>query len=180
MAIMKIVQTLLQTRDSHNRHTLVQRDGRIISATSSINQPIEEENVLQFEDSIGCRLPEDYRLFLMNFNGAKIFQELLDGENIGGGLELFSIQEIVENLEYMDTRKQFLPIGYVDQQYLSITLEAIEKKNPNYLFLLGNTDGPRPLQLNVEMFLDRFIVSQGSAFWDWPIYTAKNSQYTDS
>lgn len=177
MAITKIVQTLLQTMDRHNRHTLVQRGGRLISATSSVNHPIEEENVQQLEESIGYRLPGDYRIFLMKFNGAKIFQELLDGENIGGGIELFSIQEIVENLEYMDSKIQFLQIGYVEQRYLTISLEAMEKKNLNYLYLQENIEGPRPLHLNVEIFLDRYIVSQGSVFWDWPIYTAENYYY---
>ncbi|MGE6489912.1 SMI1/KNR4 family protein [Paenisporosarcina sp. NPDC076898] len=174
MDVTKIIHTLIQTMDSQKRHTLVKTGGRLTSVTSSINKPNEEKNVLQFEEKIGYRLPDDYRLFLVKFNGVKIFQELLDGRNIGGGLELFSIQEIVQNLEYMDPNNKLLPIGKVEQQFLTISLEAIEKKNPNYLFLLDHIDGPRSLHLNVELFLDRFIVSQGSVFWEWPIYTAVN------
>ncbi|MGE6683475.1 SMI1/KNR4 family protein [Paenisporosarcina sp. NPDC076907] len=177
MDVTKIIQTLIQTMDSQKRHTLIKTGGRLTSVISSINQSDEEKNVLQFEERIGYRLPDDYRLFLMKFNGVKIFQELLDGRNIGGGLELFSIQEIVENLEYMDKKSKLLPIGKVEQQFLVISLEAIEKKNPNYLFLLDHIDGPRPLHLNLELFLDRFIVSQGSVFWEWPIYTAENYYY---
>ncbi len=30
------------------------------------------------------------------------------------------------------------------------------------------------MKLNFEIFLDRYIMSQGADFWEWNIYTAEN------
>ncbi len=53
--------------------------------------------------------------FITLHNGAKIFQILADGENIGGGLYLFSLEEIEEELKYEDLFEGIngIPIGHL-------------------------------------------------------------------
>lgn len=31
-----------------------------------------------------------------------------------------------------------------------------------------------PLSMNLELFIDRYMIAQGTNFWNWSIYTAKN------
>lgn len=180
MGVHKIMQAVLKATDSNNERLLIQRDGLLTRTISTVNPPAREEAIVEFERRIGHQLPKDHRSFLLEYNGAHLYQVILDnGVNGGGGLKLFSVQEMKESLKYMDGDLNFLPIGDVDQQHLAISMEAIQKKDPNYLFLMEHIDGPRRLDLNLLMFLDRFIVSQGSLFWDWPLYNADNPQYSD-
>lgn len=56
--------------------------------TFSPNQAALNE-ILNFEAKYQLKLPDDYQKFITLHNGAKIFQILADGKNIGGGLYLF-------------------------------------------------------------------------------------------
>lgn len=180
MGIKNIIEAVQRLLDSNNEQLLIQQDGLIIKSTSTVNSPAEEVVIAEFERQIGYRLPKDHRSFLLEYDGANIYQFITDlGSNGGGGLEMFSVQEMKENLDYMKLVPDFLPIGSVDQQYLSISLEAMEKKNPNYLFLLTNFDGPQALNLNFHLFLERFVIAQGIQFWEWPISSADNPHYSD-
>ncbi|AOY07524.1 hypothetical protein BKN48_20310 [Bacillus subtilis] len=58
-------------------------------------------------------LPEDYQKFMTLHNGAKIFEILSDGENIGGGLQLFSLEEIKE--ESQEEIKKLKESGEIDE-----------------------------------------------------------------
>ncbi|MGI2326750.1 SMI1/KNR4 family protein [Planococcus sp. YIM B11945] len=176
-SISRILASLMQKLDDKNEHLLLSHYGRLIPATSSFNQATDEteKKVLQLEKRIGYRLPKDHRLFLLEFNGARIYDRLLHGQNIGGGFHLFSVKEIFENYNMLETGyPEFLPIGDVEQQILAISLEALKNKNPNYIFRIDNMEGPVPLKMNLLMFLDYFVVSQGSVFWEWPIFDAVN------
>jgi hypothetical protein len=123
--------------DCKQRLIVFQTHGRKFPTTCSFNPPIKEQEMIAFEGRIGCKLPEDYRFFLTIHNGAKIFQLLLENKNIGGGLELFSVMEIMENLEYLvylDEGTSLLPVGYLEQQFLAINLEELKRDNPNIYF----------------------------------------------
>lgn len=180
MGIKKIVEAVQKLLDSNNEQLLMQQDGLIIRSTSTVNSAAEEAAITKFEQQIGHQLPEDHRSFLLEYDGMNIYQFITDlGSNGGGGLEMFSVQEMKEHLDYMRAVPHFLPIGFVDQQYLGISLEAIKKKNPNYLFLLTNFDGPQALNLNFHLFLERFVIAQGIQFWEWPNSSAASHDYLD-
>lgn len=92
---------------------------------------------------------------------------------------MFSVKELKENLYYTDVYPGFLPIGSAWDQYLAISLEAIEKGDPNYLYRIDNDEGPQALTLNFHLFLDRFVVAQGATFYEWPIYSAASRYYLE-
>ncbi|BEV37428.1 hypothetical protein BSB_05010 [Bacillus stercoris] len=54
-----------------------------------------------------------------------------------------------------------------------IDKDKLDKGDPNYLFILAIGEYT-PLNLNFEIFLDRYIQCNGATFWDWPYYTAEN------
>lgn len=180
MGIKNIIEAVQRVLDKNNERLLILNDGVIIRSTSNVNPPAKEAVIAKFEQQIGYRLPKDYRSFLLEYDGAHIYQFITDlGSNGGGGLEMFSVQEMKGNLDYMKVVPHFLPIGSADQQYLAISLEAIEKQDPNYLFLLTHFDGPQALNLNLHLFLERFVIAQGVQFWEWPIYGTNHPPYSD-
>ncbi|TWT14323.1 hypothetical protein [Planomicrobium sp. CPCC 101079] len=92
---------------------------------------------------------------------------------------MFSIKELIENLFYMEVYPVFLPIRSADDQYLAISLEAIENKDPNYLYRIDNNEGPPALTLNFHLFLNRYVAAQGATFYEWPIYSAAGRYYLE-
>lgn len=180
MGIKKIMEAVLRTVDHNNQRILIQHNGHLIKAISTVNPPADEMDIAHFEKQIGYHLPKDHHSFLLEYDGAHIYQMILDsGVNGGGGLKLYSIQEMKENLYYMEVYPGFLPIGEVDQQYLTISLEAIQIKDVNYLYRIDYIEEPHALNLNLHLFLDRFVVAQGLQFWDWPIYSAASRYYLE-
>lgn len=181
MGIKEIMEAVLKTLDSNNERQLIYHDGSIYRSTSIVNPPAEEAATAQFERQIGYELPKDYRSFLLEYNGVWVYQIITElGGNGGGGLKMFSIQELKEHLHYMEDYPHFLPIGSADQQFLAISLEAIDNKNPNYLYRLDTVEGPQALNLNLHLFLTRFVVAQGAPFWEWPNYSADSHFYSDN
>lgn len=180
MGVKEIMEAVLQVVDSNNERRLILEEGTIIRSTSTVNPAAEEAAIAEFERQIGYQLPKDYRSFLLEYNGAWILQLVTDlGSKGGGGLQMFSVEELKENLYYMEVYPGFLPIGFVYDHYLAISLDAIEKEEPNYLYRIDNDDGPTALTLNFHLFLDRFVMSQGAPFWDWPIYNAASRYYLE-
>ncbi|GAB3802600.1 hypothetical protein GCM10028868_28590 [Virgibacillus kimchii] len=64
---------------------------------------------------------------------------------------------------------EFFPVGYVHEEHLMI--KNSKKNNKNHLYF-GHLE-KRPANMNFELFVDRFIVSNGSNFWEWPWLVAE-------
>jgi hypothetical protein len=174
MFIKNTLQSLKERLNSEQAITITGEQGELLLTTCIFKPSIVENEITDFENIINSNLPEDYKEFLRNHNGANFFQVLLDGSiNIGGGLELFSINEVLENKKNLGEDSSFIPIGYISENYLMINLESVKAKNPNYLYINSLLEA-RSLELNLEIFLDRYIISQGASFWNWTIYTAEN------
>ncbi|MFC9601562.1 SMI1/KNR4 family protein [Peribacillus butanolivorans] len=150
----------------------------------SFNNPATKEQIEEFEKKTEWILPEDYKAFLFIHNGCMLFEHIdEDGDNVGGGLWLHSLEEIESAYKDMqadepDNPLPFIPIGSVLDGTLAISNKKLNAKEPNYLL---NFDIPseefsedEDIQLNFELFLDRYIISQGNDFWNWTTYTAEN------
>lgn len=122
------------------------------------------------------KFPDDYKEFLLLHNGASLFSRIdEDGEEGGGELWLFSIQEIKEAVEDYNIKKGvYLPIGSVLDQSLAISSEPLKKRSLNYLGIAEIVDHYEPINLNFELFLSRFITTLGENFWEWDSWTADN------
>lgn len=174
MIINKTLDALKNKLNDKGNLEVIAEQGNIHTVNCSFSPPIKDEVLAAFLEKNSWTLPEDYKEFLTLHNGARIFEMLLGNTNIGGGLNLYSIQEIVKTYEDLQLSSTYFPIGYVLENHLLINNNDIEQDNPNYLYLAGTSLKPEPLNLNFELFLDRFVVSQGSNFWEWPNYTATN------
>ncbi|MBD1381695.1 SMI1/KNR4 family protein [Metabacillus arenae] len=172
--IYKTLEALKNKLDDEGNMEVIAEQGNIHTVNCSFNSPICNETLLAFQQESNWTLPDDYKEFLTHHNGARIFEMLLGKVNIGGGLRIYSMQEIQKTYENLQLTSTYYPIGYVLESYLLINNKDIEQKNLNYLFIASTFPEIKPLNLNFELFFDRFIISQGANFWDWPNYTAKN------
>lgn len=68
-----------------------------------------------------------------------------------------------------------IPVGHLLEECdLIIDRERLKEGDPNYLYLLEDGLEYKPLDLNFEIFLDRYVMCHGQPFWEWRYYTAEN------
>ncbi|KAA6446954.1 SMI1/KNR4 family protein [Bacillus swezeyi] len=158
-----------------NEITLLSREGDVREAVCNFNNPASEEEIGEFEERTAIELPSDYKEFIKIHNGADIFDLLYAGCNIGGGLHLFSLNEVEESLKKLTyLKKEHVPIAHLlEGSLLLVDQKILKANNRNYLVLFSGLEY-KPLNSNFELFIDRFVLSQGENFWEWPIYTAEN------
>ncbi len=174
----KTINGLKSLLDEKGAIKLFCSEGYIVESlvTFSPNKASLSE-IQNFQSNHKFTLPDDYLKFISQHNGAKIFEILSEGENIGGGLHLFSLEEIEEELKYelLFEGINGIPVGYLlEECHLMIDKDRVNQGDPNYLFIFESGSEYNPLNLNFEIFLDRYIMSNGDAFWDWKYYTAEN------
>ena len=173
--IQNTLSGLKQLLNNNDQMKSVAEEGEVYTVSCSFNPPIKTTEVKMFESEHDIKLPEDYKAFLKLHNGARIYESVDDdGVNIGGGLHLFSLDDIKETQEVEYISEHGIPIAHLlEDCYLILDIEKLKSTDPNYLNILEFTD-IKILNLNFEIFLDRYIISQGVPFWSWPIYTAEN------
>lgn len=161
--------------DKNEQMKTISEEGEVGSVSCSFNAPIQTTEIELFERENNIKLPEDYKAFLTLHNGARIYELIAEDDiNIGGGLEIFSLDEIKEYQEIEYLSEHGIPIAHLlNDCYLILDTEKLKSGNPNYLCIMEFTE-LSSLNLNFEIFLDRYIISQGEVFWSWPIYTAEN------
>ncbi|KRF54827.1 hypothetical protein ASG97_05380 [Bacillus sp. Soil745] len=161
--------------DNNEQMKTISEEGEVGSVSCSFNAPIQTTEIELFERENNIKLPEDYKAFLTLHNGARIYELIAEDDiNIGGGLEIFSLDEIKEYQEIEYLSEHGIPIAHLlNDCYLILDTEKLKSGNPNYLCIMEFTE-LSSLNLNFEIFLDRYIISQGEVFWSWPIYTAEN------
>lgn len=181
--ISKSLTGLKKVLNNNNRMEILGIEGAVLEVKCTFNEPSNIEKLKQFEESTGLLLPDDYRDFLLIHDGAIIFEVLLNSSiNIGGGLYLFSIDEVKNRKEELAFQQNHYPIAsLLEGHHLVVDVEKIKNNDRNYLLITNPFfDEITMLNLNFELFLDRYLLSQGSSFWEWPIYTAQNYYRTHS
>ncbi|WP_046174110.1 SMI1/KNR4 family protein [Domibacillus indicus] len=147
--------------------------GHIYKAVCTFNDPASDGEITEFEQKTGLLLPRDYKAFLKITNGCRLF----DDSEYGGEIELYSLAQILEwNGDYGEGEGCF-DIAYIYQDNIVIDSKQYAENQKNYLLWKSHIDPfseAEPLGMNFELWLDRFIMSQGAKFWWWPIYTAEN------
>ncbi|NPC93411.1 SMI1/KNR4 family protein [Bacillus sp. WMMC1349] len=158
-----------------NEITLFCTEGDSCETVCSFHEPASDKEIRDFEEIASVKLPSDYKAFLKLHNGADIFDLLSEGSNIGGGLHLFNLNQVNHDLhELTHLEEEYIPIAHLlEGSHLLIDQRILKKERRNYLVLFSGIDY-EPLNLNFELFMDRYILSQGQNFWEWPIYTAEN------
>jgi len=168
----KTINALKQRLQENNGVIRIQSaEGHLTYGTCKFFEPLDNKEILSFEKELGYKLPEDYIRFLQITNGCKLF----DHPEYGGESYLYGLYDIFE-LTYEEPNDGYLKIGYFYTNNIVIDLRAFNAGDLNYILVKGHIDQfyeARKLNMNFELWLDRFIMSQGALFWNWLITAEK-------
>ncbi|EPE62035.1 hypothetical protein L479_01569 [Exiguobacterium sp. S17] len=159
---MVAVQALKQ-RLVNNRLDVQLEEGYVNQLAFAFNHPGTDDEL----DRLPKETPLAVRALLKEHNGAKLFEDT----EYGGGIELFSVDEIIASRERWECPPSFLPIGagrdgeWIVCEYISETEDRMWIGE----FLTFDEADARlnRLPFNFSRWLDYLIVAQGAAFWDW-------------
>ncbi|TGK92552.1 SMI1/KNR4 family protein [Leptospira levettii] len=171
--IRKTISTLKERLKKNNGILEIQcTEGFLIQVSCQFNEPTKSDDLICFQKALNINLPIDYVQFLYLTNGCSLFNEV----KTGGESLLYSIQNIV-NEDYAELNSNFLTIGRIFQDDILIDLSRSKNGFDNYINIkssIDQFDDSIKLNMNFELWFDRFIVCQGDKFWDWPFYSAEN------
>lgn len=161
--------------DNGNIIQVQNEQGHLFYANCTFRPPVSDIDLSYFENESGFILPADYKEFLKITNGCRLFDDI----QFGGEIELYSLEQIIEsNFEHQgyDEYEGCYDIAYIYQDNIVINSKLVSQNRGNYLFWKDHIDQfkeARPLNMNFELWFDRFVVSQGTKFWWWSIHTAE-------
>nr|WP_272595572.1 SMI1/KNR4 family protein [Paenibacillus apiarius] len=148
------------------------REGYLTKATFTFNPPATDDEINNFINKTKFVLPDDYNSFLKICNGCTLF----DHPEYGGEAYIYSLEEII-NYTFEDPFNGRYKIANIYGDNIVIDFNRYQEGDNNYLMIKSQTfgfDECTDLSMNFEIWFDRYIMSQGEKFWDWPLYTAKN------
>ncbi|SEM85694.1 SMI1/KNR4 family protein [Lihuaxuella thermophila] len=173
-SLIELSLTALKKRLENNNQMIEVYGGRghIGTYTCRFHEPATLEQIRAFEEKTGWILPEDYKNFLLITNGCRLF----DHPEYGGENILYSLDEILFYAVGEPFEGRYT-IADLYGDHLVIDSHLYQSGDPDYLLVkdkIAPLKDARKLYMNFELWFDRFLISQGSSFWNWPVYTAKN------
>lgn len=170
--IEKCLSALKQRLYQNNGIIQIQlEEGALLNVTCQFNAGMDEHKIEQFFRSNDWEIPDDYASFLKLHNGATLFCDPLNG----GGLKLFDIDSILlyrNDYDYMFPPDCY-PVGMLNGAMIYICSKDVLETPDQYLYwqdCIASHDTALKLNINFEVFLDLFIISQGSEYWLWPTF----------
>ncbi|MBR0606359.1 SMI1/KNR4 family protein [Bacillus safensis] len=159
----RIVQILEKLENQLDEKNIIKFsvDGEVYEKYCTFNAPADQENIKRFEKKHHA-LPDDLKEFLCLHNGARIFEDIVFGNKVGGGLHVFSLEEIESELsnDFFDQVDGAAIAALFEGCYL-----ILNKGNSN-LYLFEDGLEYRLLDIDFETFLQKYIDSEGDAFWE--------------
>ncbi|UJE03957.1 SMI1/KNR4 family protein [Bacillus subtilis] len=138
---------------------MIQPGGFVLEdATFEFNEPATEEEIGKIESHFNVSLPKDYKEFLALHNGMKFFD----------GVEILSIEDVLEYNETEDLPENCFLIGYhFDGRYVIDTQRY--EKGLDFMFYLDaidHFDEAIEVAPSFEIWLDRLVCSNGFKYWE--------------
>ena len=154
--------------------------GSKIKYGAAIESRCSNGEISKLEKDIGYSLPADYKAFLLYTNGLKFASNLISSR-IFCLEEIYDIRSIYGTNGLLPRPKNFLPIGScVDNTvHILINLEDDITSNMYMVYVMEDTYFSR-LKCSFTTFFERFIISHGSAYWEWGAEKTNIRQRTDT
>ncbi|WP_240542639.1 SMI1/KNR4 family protein [Exiguobacterium qingdaonense] len=150
----------LKRRLVNGRLEVQMEEGYVDTLHFSFNAPATEIEIKRLTE----KMSNDVIQFLKNHNGAELFVH----PTYGGGIQLFSVDEIIEYREVWECPERFIPVG-AGRDGEWIVCEVVNE-HENYIWVgefLTYTDDIEKLPMDYTRWFDYLIVAQGAHFWDW-------------
>lgn len=145
--------------DTHGTFPLLQPGGFVFEDPYfNFKDPAAEAEIAHLENVFKVTLPNDYKEFLRLHNG----MEIIDG------IEILSINDVIQYNEVQDLPEECILIGYhFDGRYVIDTKRY--HNGLDYMFYLDSIDPfeeAQDLSSNFEIWFDRLLSSNGSKYWE--------------
>lgn len=175
--IVELALSGLRKRLDENNIMLVQgQQGYCEPAQFTFAGGAESEDINEFFRSLNLVAPWDYKEFLLRHNGARLFEH----PHYGGGIELFSLDEIRRyyvSYDYISMIPNgWYPIGSDNGDMLFIDSNQCHDRTSNYLYWTEMlfVDRAIEIEMNFERWLERILICNGAHFWDWKRETSES------
>ncbi|MCU4668674.1 SMI1/KNR4 family protein [Bacillus paralicheniformis] len=127
-------------------------------ATFHFEDPASPQAISDLEKKLGVTFPNDYKEFLLQHNGMKMFD----------GVEILNIEGIIEYNEVQDFPEGYVLIGYhFDGRYVIDTSKS--RNGLGYMLYLDSIDAIEDavnLDSNFEIWFDMLVSSNGTKYWE--------------
>jgi len=121
-----------------------------------------QKQVEELEKSIGYKLPNDYKQFLLYTNGLELSTNYISSR-------LCCMDEIYQIISIFDMRPdKFLVIGECAGASVHVAINLAEEGKRNiYIVDIIADEHFHRLNCDFRTYLDRFIATYGDTFWEW-------------
>jgi len=144
-------------------------DGKKIEVRFELNEPASFDDIANVERELGVKLPHSYKEFLINYNGARIFD--YDGLD---GFIILGTKDIIK-------ANRFAKATFDEDWIESIIIFAKYIGESNYLGFNASEDDSEytvidcffeelpedwsEIAINFDGFLEKIVEQQGKKFW---------------
>lgn len=154
-SINSIVELL---KDINSTNSKVYHHGMLLDYKFALQEPATEKIITDLETKVGSLLPSDYKQFLMVSNGMILHPEA----------RICSVHEILEFHTAFDYPKNMIVVATCLGSFLHIAINLNAKKE-KCIYVIEPIGDEFFYSINCSFteFLNRFIVSYGSDYWNW-------------
>ncbi|WEZ07197.1 SMI1/KNR4 family protein [Priestia flexa] len=135
-------------------------NGEVNFTTCTFYEGLVEEIIHQFEQKHRCVMPKDYREFLRETNGCRLFESNLVENSV-----------VLYRLEDMESQcsEDYITIGVVNQNEILLRREEASEHSVIIKSKYEPVEQAVNLHMTFEQWFDRLIMSQGNLFWTWSV-----------
>ena len=144
-------------------------DGKKIEVRFELNEPANLDDIMNVERKMGVELPDSYKEFLTNYNGARIFDyDGLDGFIILGTKDILKANEFAKATFEEDWLESIIIFAkYIgESNYLGFDCS---KDDREYVvidcFFEELPEDWSEIAINFDEFLEKIVEQQGKKFW---------------
>ncbi|QCJ44587.1 SMI1/KNR4 family protein [Bacillus sp. S3] len=167
-SILNVMEALKTRLDENNSLIVHSTSGVYPKVGFNFNKPITKYELEQIITKNHMELPTEYKEFLLLHNGAEFFTN-----EYGYSFCLYSIEKMISEYNsmkgYCDVGyilKYCYPIGYVvDRGTLLLDISNYKQTNKVNILLLSIET--LSFYCDLTTWLERMIIAQGNAYWDW-------------
>ncbi len=144
-------------------------EGKSIEVSFELNEPANIADIMNVEKELGIKLPDSYKEFLKNYNGARLFDyDGLDGFIILGTKDILKVNNFAKATFDEDWLESIIIFAkYIgESNYLGFDSSKIQSECAVIdCFFEELPENWIQIAINFDNFLERIVEHQGKKFW---------------
>jgi hypothetical protein len=155
-----IVNIINNLKNINSTNSKIYHHGILINYKFNFCESATSELLIEFETKINAKLPDDYRQFL----------EICNGMTLESEAEFLDIDQVLEYYTVFDYPKDIIVIATCLGGHFHIAINLKEDNN-KYMYVIEPIGGEFFNSINCSFteFINKFIVSYGSDYWNWGV-----------